>query len=137
MSYYPSVIDLCLFNKKCTENKQKKWFLCYKTKNVFTKGKARMRFAQIAASPKKLLLFFSGFHEAIGDTMALSVQTPKHLQSVGLLQNVTDSFEADINYLLKSAMEKVVYLSQAIEGIRHFRKCIIPSNACEISRITL
>ena len=40
--------------------------------------------------------------------MALSVQTPRHLQSVGLLQDVSDSFEADINYLLKSAMEKVV-----------------------------
>jgi hypothetical protein len=52
--------------------------------------------------------FISGFHEAIGDTMALSVQTPKHLQSVGLLEDVSDSFEADINYLLKSAMEKVI-----------------------------
>ena len=54
--------------------------------------------------------FNSGFHEAIGDTMALSVQTPKHLQSVGLLQDVSDSFEADINYLLKSAMEKVLQI---------------------------
>ena len=39
--------------------------------------------------------------------MALAVQTPAHLQSVGLLSNVTNSFEADINYLLKSALEKV------------------------------
>jgi peptidyl-dipeptidase A len=49
----------------------------------------------------------TGFHEAIGDTMALSVQTPKHLQSVGLLEEVEESYEADINYLLKSAMERV------------------------------
>ena len=26
-----------------------------------------------------------GFHEAIGDTLALSVATPKHLHTVGLL----------------------------------------------------
>jgi peptidyl-dipeptidase A len=43
--------------------------------------------------------------------MALAVQTPAHLQSVGLLNDVSDSFEADINYLLKSAMEKVIYLT--------------------------
>ena len=29
-----------------------------------------------------------GFHEAVGDVLALSVSTPKHLKSVGLLQNV-------------------------------------------------
>lgn len=29
-----------------------------------------------------------GFHEAIGDVLALSVSTPKHLQSIGLLENV-------------------------------------------------
>lgn len=56
---------------------------------------------------KTFVKLFSGFHEAIGDTMALSVQTPKHLQSVGLLEVVEDSYEADINYLLKSAMERV------------------------------
>jgi hypothetical protein len=61
--------------------------------------------------------FISGFHEAIGDTMALSVQTPKHLQSVGLLQDVSDSFEADINYLLKSAMEKVILVPNLISKL--------------------
>ena len=53
---------------------------------------------------------FTGFHEAIGDTMALSVQTPAHLQSIGLLSNVSTSNETDINYLLKSALDKVVFL---------------------------
>ena len=52
----------------------------------------------------------TGFHEAIGDTMALSVQTPAHLQSIGLLSNVSTSNETDINYLLKSALDKVVFL---------------------------
>ena len=55
-------------------------------------------------------LFLIGFHEAIGDTMALAVQTPAHLQSVGLLSNVSPSNESDINYLLKSALDKVVFL---------------------------
>ena len=31
---------------------------------------------------------FSGFHEAVGDVMALSVATPKHLKKIGLLDNV-------------------------------------------------
>lgn len=29
-----------------------------------------------------------GFHEAIGDTMALSVSTPKHLHTIGLLDKL-------------------------------------------------
>lgn len=32
-----------------------------------------------------------GFHEAIGDVMALSVATPKHLQSIGLLDQVEEN----------------------------------------------
>lgn len=38
--------------------------------------------------------------------MALAVQTPAHLQGVGLLDDVSTSYEADINYLLKSALDK-------------------------------
>ena len=53
---------------------------------------------------------FTGFHEAIGDTMALSVQTPVHLNSIGLLEKVTPSPQADINYLMKQAMERVMFL---------------------------
>ena len=29
-----------------------------------------------------------GFHEAVGDTLALSVQTPQHLHKVGLLDSL-------------------------------------------------
>lgn len=31
-----------------------------------------------------------GFHEAIGDVLSLSVSTPKHLQTIKLLESVTD-----------------------------------------------
>lgn len=32
-----------------------------------------------------------GFHEAIGDVLALSVSTPKHLHAIGLLNKVEDN----------------------------------------------
>ena len=32
-----------------------------------------------------------GFHEAIGDSIALSVENPKHLKSVGLLYTIEDN----------------------------------------------
>lgn len=32
-----------------------------------------------------------GFHEAIGDVLALSVSTPKHLKSIGLLKDVLEN----------------------------------------------
>uniref|UniRef100_A0A6Q2XA23 Angiotensin-converting enzyme n=1 Tax=Esox lucius TaxID=8010 RepID=A0A6Q2XA23_ESOLU len=51
-----------------------------------------------------------GFHEAIGDVMSLSVSTPKHLASIGLLPNATNDPESDINYLLKMALEKIAFL---------------------------
>uniref|UniRef100_A0A914X9H7 Angiotensin-converting enzyme n=1 Tax=Plectus sambesii TaxID=2011161 RepID=A0A914X9H7_9BILA len=50
-----------------------------------------------------------GFHEAIGDTIALSVVTPQHLQEIGLL-NSTSSYEQDINFLFKQALRKVAFL---------------------------
>ncbi len=34
----------------------------------------------------------SGFHEAIGDTIALSVGTPKHLKKIGLIKDDTTSY---------------------------------------------
>uniref|UniRef100_A0A8C3XMN8 Angiotensin-converting enzyme n=1 Tax=Chelydra serpentina TaxID=8475 RepID=A0A8C3XMN8_CHESE len=51
-----------------------------------------------------------GFHEAIGDVMSLSVSTPGHLQKIGLLRQVTQDAESDINYLLKMALEKIAFL---------------------------
>ncbi|KAG8175126.1 hypothetical protein JTE90_010533 [Oedothorax gibbosus] len=51
-----------------------------------------------------------GFHEAIGDVLALSASTPKHLQSIGLLEEVSDDPEGDLNFLLRTALDKVSFL---------------------------
>ena len=49
-----------------------------------------------------------GFHEAIGDTIALSV-TPEYLVKIGLLDQAPDSSK-DIGLLLARALEKVSFL---------------------------
>ncbi|HEY5030541.1 MAG TPA: M2 family metallopeptidase, partial [Candidatus Angelobacter sp.] len=49
-----------------------------------------------------------GFHEAVGDTIALSV-TPEYLKEVGLLDTVPPE-SADIGYLLRQAMDKIAFL---------------------------
>lgn len=49
-----------------------------------------------------------GFHEAIGDTIALAI-TPEYLKQIGLLET-TPPAEADIPILLKQALEKVAFL---------------------------
>jgi peptidyl-dipeptidase A len=49
-----------------------------------------------------------GFHEAIGDTIALSV-TPEYLQRIGLLSTVPDSSK-DLGLLLYKALEKIAFL---------------------------
>ncbi len=49
-----------------------------------------------------------GFHEAIGDTIALSV-TPAYLRRVGLL-GAADREEDDVPFLLERALEKVAFL---------------------------
>jgi peptidyl-dipeptidase A len=50
-----------------------------------------------------------GFHEGIGDTLALSV-TPAYLKSIGLLDNVADNPKAAINQQMKMALEKIAFL---------------------------
>jgi peptidyl-dipeptidase A len=49
-----------------------------------------------------------GFHEAIGDTIALAI-TPEYLQKIGLLDKIPPP-EADIPILLRQALEKVAFL---------------------------
>ena len=49
-----------------------------------------------------------GFHEAIGDTIALSI-TPEYLQQIGLLEKVP-SADSDIPLLLRQALDKVAFL---------------------------
>jgi peptidyl-dipeptidase A len=48
------------------------------------------------------------FHEAIGDTIALSV-TPPYLKQLGLIDQVPDQ-RADIGFLLNRALDKVAFL---------------------------
>ena len=49
-----------------------------------------------------------GFHEAIGDTIALSV-TPKYLKSIGLIDEIPDASN-DIGMLLKTALDKIAFI---------------------------
>lgn len=49
-----------------------------------------------------------GFHEAIGDTIALSV-TPEYLKQLGLINTVPDE-KADLGLLLRLALDKVAFL---------------------------
>ncbi len=49
-----------------------------------------------------------GFHEAIGDTIALSV-TPEYLKQIGLIDSVPPA-SADIGILLDRALDKVAFL---------------------------
>ena len=50
-----------------------------------------------------------GFHEAIGDTVNLSV-TPAYLNSIGLVSAVKPSQEAVINQQMKMALDKIAFL---------------------------
>lgn len=49
-----------------------------------------------------------GFHEAVGDTIALSI-TPAYLKQIGLLDQVPDA-SGDVPLLLRRALEKVAFL---------------------------
>ena len=49
-----------------------------------------------------------GFHEAIGDMIALSI-TPDYLKKVGLLETIPDA-SADLSLLMQQALEKVAFL---------------------------
>ncbi len=50
-----------------------------------------------------------GFHEAIGDTIALSM-TPDYLSKVGLLDKVVKNDKATVNQQLRLALEKIAFL---------------------------
>ena len=49
-----------------------------------------------------------GFHEAIGDTIALSV-TPKYLREIGLIDTIPDESK-DIGLLMKKALDKIAFI---------------------------
>jgi len=50
-----------------------------------------------------------GFHEGIGDTIALSVN-PGYLKNIGLLDDAPQNAKADVNFLMKTALSKVAFL---------------------------
>lgn len=80
------------------------------------------RMAPILVKDKIIHIFFKcflnkhtvcvqkGFHEAIGDVMALSAATPGHLAKIGLIPGFSDSDRSDHNYLMRAALEKVLSL---------------------------
>ncbi len=49
----------------------------------------------------------TGFHEAIGDTIVLSI-TPSYLKEIGLIEDIPEGW--DLPFLLQLALEKVVFL---------------------------
>ncbi|RWS02537.1 Angiotensin-converting enzyme-like protein, partial [Dinothrombium tinctorium] len=51
-----------------------------------------------------------GFHEAVGDVLALSVSTPSHLKKIGLLEEVADDEYGDLNFLMSLALDKIAFL---------------------------
>ncbi|GAB6018818.1 hypothetical protein CHUAL_000479 [Chamberlinius hualienensis] len=51
-----------------------------------------------------------GFHEAIGDVLALSVSTNKHLSLFNLSDFANDTSNADINFLYNMALKKLAFL---------------------------
>jgi len=51
-----------------------------------------------------------GFHEAIGDLLALSVSTPGHLNKVGLFSPLVDDHETTLNYQMSMALKKIAFL---------------------------
>jgi len=69
-------------------------------------------FYQRAYRRKQPLLFRNsandGFHEAIGDAIALSV-TPRYLVEVGLLDKAPGA-EGDLEFLMRMALDKVAFL---------------------------
>ena len=50
-----------------------------------------------------------GFHEGIGDTIALSV-TPGYLKNIGLLKEASENPKAEANFMMKTALAKVAFL---------------------------
>lgn len=51
-----------------------------------------------------------GFHEAIGDTIALSVSNPKHLNKIKLIDRYRDNNRTAINSLMEMALDKIAFL---------------------------
>ncbi|KAL8582105.1 hypothetical protein ACOMHN_004025 [Nucella lapillus] len=55
-----------------------------------------------------------GFHEAVGDTISLSVQTPKHLHQIGLMPSLEEDRESELNTQMYMALQKIPFLPYGI-----------------------
>lgn len=53
----------------------------------------------------KYICIIPGFHEAVGDTIALSVASPKHLRRVGLSTGDAEDEQTEINQFYKMVRE--------------------------------
>lgn len=51
-----------------------------------------------------------GVHEAVGDTLALSVSTIDHLYKLGLIDEPDNDADSDINYLMSIALDKLAFI---------------------------
>lgn len=51
-----------------------------------------------------------GFHEAVGDLLALSVSTPRHLAKIKLLHDYVEDKEITLNYQMQMALQKLAFL---------------------------
>jgi peptidyl-dipeptidase A len=60
------------------------------------------------------LKFYAGFHEAIGEAIGLSISTPEHLQSLGLLTRSVDHLAHDTNFLFSQALDKLPFMAFAL-----------------------
>lgn len=51
-----------------------------------------------------------GFHEAMGDLVHLSLNTPEHLKTIGIIVELPRDNKGDINNLMRMALEKIAFL---------------------------
>lgn len=75
-----------------------------------------------------------GFHEAVGDVLALSVSTPKHLAKMDLLKGKTFDEESKINHMMSVGLDKIAFLPFAytLDKYRYalFRGEATPDDNC-------
>jgi peptidyl-dipeptidase A len=55
----------------------------------------------------------AGFHEALGDTLQLSI-TPSYLRQIGLAPKTASDDSSDLSYLMRVALEKIPALATAV-----------------------
>lgn len=55
-----------------------------------------------------------GFHEAVGDAIALSFSTPEHLKAINLIDSIPDDHEGDLNYMMGMALDKIAFLPAGV-----------------------